>query len=415
MSGSRAIVVLLAAALAAPALAAPARADSTDTTGGVTAPVADTTRTDACQQGKALEALGRWDAAATAYAAGLATPADAECAQEALQSLQDDGKLCVSADALKDAGLDDQARTAYAALLKDQPASGCASRGLEQDDEAKVVSWLKQAASDVGDVLAAVALALLLAALLAWALLCLATHTRGLKRLPGLRHLRQVRLQLKGLEDGQADKLGAGTTEMLRARLVNDAGNTRVALASGPTDTGALGGLADVSDQARIVVALLTLLRAGMPKRDWIVTGVLQGASADGLGLALTIDNGGRYTAFGEFWAKLDCGPVTDDQVETYRRLTIPAAGWLGHHVAAANDPRALLSTSADSWALFSVGLHWYDRGERDVARDFYARAIAADGGNIAALTNLGVMDAENGRADEAERLLRLALELLEQ
>jgi len=397
----RSIVVALALA-AAPASAA----------GTSDAPAAAST--SACREGATLERLDRWDAAATAYAAGLQVRAQAACAERGLRRLQAGGRLCAAATALEDAGLDTEAQAAYAKVLELQPSSRCASVAIADMTAEGTVAWLREAIADLGQFALAAAIAVLAAALLAWMLLCVLTHAPGLRRLPGVRHLRRVRLQLKSLGDGASDRLGSATTGLLRSRLVHDANDKRVALASGPSDTGALDGLADVSDQARVIVALLRLMRAGLPKRDWVVIGVLQGASADGLGLSIALDNNGRFTAFGEFWANTHCGPPTKDVAETYRRLTIPAAGWLGHQVAAVNDPRALLSSSADSWALFTVGLHWCDRGERRVAGDFYERARNVDPHNIAALANLGVMAAEDGRPDDAERMLSRALELLE-
>lgn len=409
------IVALLAAAAGLVTVPAPAAT----TGGGATAVVG------ACQQGRQLELLGRWDAAANAYAQGLKSSGQAVCSRRALMRLQASGTICATARALEDAGLDDQARAAYAGVLKLVPRSRCASEGLTRlQGDGGVLSWIKQAGADLADVLGDVALLGLLTGLAAWLLLLVLTHTPVLRRLPGVRALRRARLQLQPLDDGETSGLGAGTTALLRARLNHDANDTRIALASGPSDTGALDGLADVSDQAKLVVALLRLLRAGLPKRDWVVSGVLQGRSTDGEGLSLAVDSGGRYRAFGEFWAHACCVPAAAgaDAMEPYRSLTIPAAGWLGHQVAAANDPRSLLTQNPDSWALFTVGLHFYDLGRRAQARVFYERALGLDGQNIAALANLGVMDAEEldgsaadaARLERAEERLRRALELLE-
>jgi len=326
---------------------------------------------------------------------------------------------CQTAQALQQAGLDQQARAAYARVLAADPSAPCATEGLAQLDEQSAAEQVHGTVADIGEFAAAVGLGLLLFALLLWVVVVVFTHVWPLYLLPGVRRLRRVRLQLRPLDDGATRQLGPGTTGLLRARLVHDANDARIALATGPSDTGALDGLADVSDQARVVVALLRLLRAGLPKRDWVVTGVLQGRCDDGEGLTLSLDDGRRYSAFGEFWSRVhDGGARTTDEAEIYRRLTIPAAGWLGFHVAQENDPRALLATDADSWALFTVGLHLQDRAEtpaeRSHASDFYERAIGADRSNIAAHANLGVMLAEDGRLDAAEQHLRTALRLLE-
>jgi tetratricopeptide (TPR) repeat protein len=197
--------------------------------------------------------------------------------------------------------------------------------------------------------------------------------------------------------------------------LRRSAGDARVDLASGSdAASDAVEGLAEVSPQAKIAAAILGVLKSLLPDRDWAVTGELQAAGEQGEGLSLAIANSGAFVDFGEFWAASVGGPGDPDGVEAYRRLTVPAAGWLAHHVAMANRSRDVLTTDAISWGLTQCGLFWYDRGNRDAAREFYERALGRDGDNIAALTNLGAMDSEEGDYETgAERLAR-ALRLLE-
>jgi len=202
---------------------------------------------------------------------------------------------------------------------------------------------------------------------------------------------------------------------MLRARLSSAAANARVDQASGSASASdALDGLAEASPQAKIVLAVIGVLKAWLPDRDWVVTGELQATGDQGEGISIAIDNGGAFVDFGVFWRDSAGGPGAPTGAEAYRRLTVPAAGWLAHQVATAQRPSDRLSTDANSWALTQCGLYWADLGDRTSARAFYERALGKDGDNIAALANLGYMDAEEGDVVRGDARLRRAIDLLE-
>jgi tetratricopeptide (TPR) repeat protein len=400
-----AIAVLAATTLSAPAAAAPSTATPAATV-------------SACDQGRALEDLGRPGDAATAYVKGLADPATQDCANGALAAMAAAGHECDPGRALEAVDRDSDANAAYRKVLAAQPGSACARDGATRTAAGGVLPWLTQAVKDVGTFAAALAVGALLLALVAWTVLIVGTRWRLVRDRRPFRGFRDVRVQIKGLDDSAlAQKYGASTTGLMRARLTTDAGDTRIDQASGSASAAdTLDGLADAAPQAKVVVALLKALRLTMPKRDWVITGELQVDGGEGVGISLAIDNGGAFVGFSAFWAKALAGRDTTEPVAAYRELTVPAAGWLVHHVASANGPDDLLSTDADSWALTQCGLYWYDKGDREQARRFYLRALGCDGENIAARANLGFLDAdEPDRQVAAVRELNRALALLEQ
>ena len=300
-------------------------------------------------------------------------------------------------------------------MLTAEPGSACARSGAKET-QGDFWSWLGTALKNLGNALAAIALAVIAVVVLGWLLLSILTNAPGVRHLPGIRLFRRVRVQVTTLDDtGAEGHYGAGTTGALRANVVRDANDARVDLASGASSAAvALDGLAEASDQTKLAVALLKLAQTTLPDRNWIVTGELQAPGDLGEGLSLAIDNSGKFVDFGDFWRAQHAGPGNPSGSEAYRRLALPAGAWLGHHVAKANDPATLLSADPRSWALFQTGLHWQDQGDRSTARAFYERALGFDGDNIAALANLGVMDAEDGEFERAAERLERAIDLLE-
>jgi len=367
-----------------------------------------------CRQGRTTEALGRYGAATDAYLKGLAKTATESCARQALARLDAQGRTCTTAKALEGLKRENEANAAYRKVLETLPRSRCALAGAKRTDGENFWTWATQASKDIGEALAALAVGLLAVALLVWAVLVFGTHVPGVRRLWPFRGFRLVRVRIDKLDDSAVapTTYGASTTGLLRGRLRDDAADARVDQAAGSAS--ALDGLAEVSSQAKIVVAFIRLLKALLPDRDWVVTGELQAKGGGGEGLSLAIENGRGFVDFGLFWQKVMGGPGEVAGPEAFRRLTVPAAGWLAHQVATANRPADRLSTDAYSWALTQCALYWYDEGGWDTAREFYERALGRDRNNIAALANLGSMTFEDGDWAGGADLLNAALELLE-
>ncbi len=278
--------------------------------------------------------------------------------------------------------------------------------------------WIGSASKDAGNAILLGLVGVILAVLLVVALAWVAARTPGLRALPVIRGFRTPRMSVAALDDSALKdiKLGAGTTALLRARIAG-AGQTagRVDLAAGEAGSSeALAGLASAGGQVGAIVSLIGLIGSAIRTSQWGVSGELQSDSADGKGLTLSLTHQSDFEAFADFWASTDGGPKASTEGETYRRLTIPAAGWVRHRVAADRDPDRLITTDARSYALFEAGLFWQEQSEPDAAGSFYERALALDPRNIGALANLGVMEYEAGRNAEADELLMRALDALE-
>jgi tetratricopeptide (TPR) repeat protein len=389
---------------------------ATSATARTDAPAATTAPSvDACKQGQSLEELGRYDEAVKAYIGALAKPETQSCAKAALSRLEVGGLTCASAEALKSVHLDSEARAAFRKQLEAVPTSACAATGVKRTRGKHFWSWMSKAAEDLGGAVGAVAVAGLVLALAGWILVAVGTHLPVVRHFWPFRRFRQVRVRVSKLDDSAVapTAFGESATGSLRARLGADPRVDQLAGVASSAD--ALDGLAEASSQAKIVVAVIKLLKGWLPARDWVVAGHLHAEGDDGVGLSLAIENRGSFVDFGSFWAKSVAGPSPGKASEAFQRLTVPAAGWLGHHISTANSPRDRLTTDAPSWALTRCALYWYDRGNRPEAREFYSRALGEDGNNIAALANLGIMDAEDGDVAEALERLTTAIELLEQ
>jgi tetratricopeptide (TPR) repeat protein len=377
---------------------------------------------DACSQGRALEGLGRYEEASKTYLEGLGKRETKACAQRALARLGREGRACATANSLEALELDSEANAAYRKVLETTPMSLCALAGARRTIAPPPPGpdfWarLKEASEHLGEALAAVVLGLVLLALLGWIFVVIGTRVPGIRRLWPFSRFREVRVRTEKLDEGAAAGLGEGTTSILRARLRTDSGVDQISGAVPTND--ALEGLVDAAPQGALIGALLRLVKAGLPARDWVVTGQLQGAGDEGRGISLAIERRGAFIDFESFWehslaGPLPAGPGGPESPEAFRRLTVPAAGWLSHHIATANNPKDVMCSSALSWALTQCAIYWYDRGDRGTARGFYERALGKDGDNIAALANLGNMDAEDGDFANAAQRLERAIVLLE-
>jgi tetratricopeptide (TPR) repeat protein len=338
--------------------------------------------------------------------------------------LSREGRGCATAASLDSLGLSDEANAAYRKVLESMPTAPCALAGTRRTiappEEPGFWTRLKEVTEHIGEALAAALLGLALLSVLGWALMVVGTRIPGVRRLWPFSRFREIRVHTEKLDDGAAGAagLGEGTTGTLRGRLQADSRVDQVSGAAATSD--ALEGLVDAAPQGAFVGALLKLVKAGLPARDWTVNGQLQEVGDEGHGISLAIERRGAFIGFETFWENSLAVPTpppvaaAPTPAETFRRLTVPAAGWLSHHIASATRPQDLMSTSAQSWSLTRCAIYWYDRGDRDTARSFYERALGEDGDNIAALANLGIMHAEDGAVELGRERLERAIGLLE-
>lgn len=412
-----AAVALAALALGLPAAAAGAPAH------GSSVPAAPVP-TGACARGKALESLGRYGEATTAYLKGLEVKATLGCSRKALHALDRSGHLCDAAAALDAAGRRKDAHDAYLALLKAVPASACAADGADATRWPGFWDWLGGALKDLANALIAIAAVLLLGGAAASLLTGVAARLPLIRTTRLLRWLRRPVLHIDDL-DGAAfgsEGLGPGATATLTANVGTSGllAHQRVLLVSNEAAGGdPLGGLSSVSSQAAAAAAFLTLVRATTPRVEWRVRGDLQSAGDAGAGLTLSLRAGRRYSDFIAFWEKPWAGaPAPSGEkrpaAETIRRLTVPAAAWLDHKIGVATERYARPTGNPLSWAALVTGIYWQEHGELKVAKRFYESALEFDEKNFGALANLGTALGEQRDFAAAKTHLEAALGLAE-
>jgi hypothetical protein len=224
-----------------------------------------------------------------------------------------EGRACAPASSLETLGLDNEANAAYRKILETTPMSQCALAGARRTiapppPEPDFWTRLKEVSEHLGEALAAVVLGLVLLALLGWIFVVIGTRVPGLRRLWPLSRFREVRVKTEKLDEGPAQGLGEGTTGILRARLRTDSRVDQVSGAASTSD--ALEGLVDAAPQAALIGALLRLVKAGLPPRDWVVTGQLQDEGDEGRGITLAIERRGAFIDFESFWKHSLAGPV---------------------------------------------------------------------------------------------------------
>lgn len=389
------------------------------TLGLAASPAASPTPLGNCEQAEILRTLGRPAAAVQAFTKGLAVRADEDCAMNGLADLQGSGELCAQADALVRLGRDADAVASYKKLLDTTPRLSCAVNGLHAADES-FFSWLSDAVSNSGNVLAALGVLFALVTMMAGIARRVLIHAPRIRGWRIFRRWVRPLVRIGDLGDTAAEHLGPGTLGVLKLRLMGS-GSQAVDLAAGDVSTDLISTLADTGSQAKAVAAIAAWMRTLLGRRLWSVEGELQADGRDGPGITVRLHGKGRVSRLAEFWtddfgddAPAIPGPAAIPTADDYRELAVPAAAWLRHQLLeSVGDAKSLGTRSADSYALFDTGLFWQDRGRRALAEKLYRRARVLDEHNVGATGNLGVLLAEDGDP-EGIWLLEKALAMIE-
>lgn len=368
--------------------------------GGLSAlPAAASTRTgvaEPCAEAQALENLGRPTAAEAVYLQELAKPASLGCAVAGLERLGRIDESCSYAGALAHDGARQAAHAAYVEVLSVDPSSACANHGVAATIAPSTTSiWTTAGniAKDAGYAIGAILLAALLVvvAVLLW--LEVQTRIPWLRDQWPAKKIRRPVFEVQALtETGTDPPLGPAVAGLIRGRVTWRTDRFGLNLVSGQAGVAtAFSGLGDVSSEAKAAVAVITFLTALLPRRHFQLSGQLQPAGDEGVGVSLELSQNGDAEALVSLWAT--SFHLTDvPNVNAYQQLAVASAAWVDIWMTKALDGDALLTGDPQSWAFFRSGVDAQRLGEPVRARALYEQALAADGTNIGAMANLGII-----------------------
>lgn len=321
---------------------------------------------------------------------------------------------CALAQALE---RDGETKAAHAEYLKVLQAADsgvpCADAGLKatQVSTTSISSTVGDIARGVGYAVGVILLALLMVGVVGLLWLQLQTRTPWLRdRWPAHRIRRPV-FSVDPLTDTGTDPLGPAVAGLIRGRVSWRTDRFGLNLVSGQAGVAtAFSGLGDISSEAKAAVAVIEFLTALLPRRRFQLTGQLQPAGEEGVGVSLELSQNGGAEALTSLWAAsfhLTGAP----NANAYQHLAVASAAWVDIWMAKALDGGALLTADPVSWAFFRSGVEAQRLGDRDRAQVLYEQALAADGTNVGALANLGIICRRARRYEDARDYLERALE----
>lgn len=319
---------------------------------------------------------------------------------------------CVYADALKRDGDRQAAHAAYLKVLAADPSSVCANAGVEATIAPSKSFWktVGDVAKDAASAIAAILLALLLLAVAVLLLLQVLTRTPWLRDRWPAKGIRRPAFSVAPLTDSPTDPLGSAVAGLIRGRVTWRTDGFGLNVVSGQAGVAsAFSGLGGVSGEAKAAVAVLTALTALLPRRRFELTGQLQPAGDEGVGISLELSQNGQAEALTSLWAESFHCPA-DSSPTAYQQLAVASAAWVDIEMTKAFDPGGLLTTNAQSWAFFRTGMDAQRLGDPKRAQVLYEQALAADGTNVGAMANLGIIYRRTRRYADADDYLNRAL-----
>jgi tetratricopeptide (TPR) repeat protein len=388
---------------------------------GAKKPEAGKSKTDtsaACRRGKALFALGRFGAAEAAFEKDVETGATIKCGREGLRKIGHNYP-CVAARSLAKNGEKAESNKAYIELLKVKPRKQCAREGADLSSDPDVWERLKTATEDATTAIGFAALAVAVLVALGLVLLNLQARIPGLKRLWPAARIRRPALSIQLLGDSGLgeQKLSSVTTALLKEKIEPGSGKNGLTVSGKDSpEESWIQRVGEIGEPAKIGAALVAFLATLLPRRRIKLSGEIQPkGKASGPGISVELDR--KFISEGSvtIWAKDFYLPVDgEDDVDTVRRLTTPAAAWVSHKTTDATGGEPLAAGRAMSWARFRAGFDWEQDGEREMAKKLYGAAIAMDDKNYAARVNLGILRAGDGDYPGALELIERALAIIE-
>ena len=399
------------------------------TLAGAVAPWSEGTAAAAspCETAATLADTGRLGAAEEKYAKALEDKETEACAAAGLRQL-DEAKSppldkatspCATAEALEKAGRDTQAQAAYEKVLESRPGSECAKKGVKAPEEH---FWddPSGAADDLLAWLGLIAVGLGLGGAIVALLLVPMTRIPGLRRLPPASRIRAVRLGIDSFEDNSDPSQGPTLAALARTKMESAGeGNSHMRMvdsraAAEETIWSKLGAINDQTKGVSVAIEAISVL---YPRRRFEATGVLQTDSGRGPGLSLSVRKKQSIVGATTLWAQtfgLEPGEGDSGKVDRLQKLAVPAAAWISHVSLTGAGETPGGSKDPISWALFKAGKEWELDGNNEKATALYKAAIELDPNTWGAFAQLGKLASDKREYAEAERLLRKALDLLE-
>ena len=293
-----------------------------------------------CSAANALLGLNRLNAAEAAYLKALKSEASRECASRMLHRLaineaKDEAPRsggCVKAENLAKAGQKERAEASYAKALEAEPNSMCASSGLMDLNSEDCWDWIVTAAKVAAAALVLVSIGLAVLALVLSILIQILTRIPHIRTLRPVQRLVQSGLEVKPFEDAwMAHGVGAQVACRIREQITPKSGAP--GQVSGYQDLSSrLKPIADISPEARAVVALASVLSLVKRNRRFEVAGSLQPRSRKGPGLSIELTcEKAQVASTTLWWSDFD---TAANELDAFQDLSAPAAGWIEHHLA---------------------------------------------------------------------------------
>lgn len=324
---------------------------------------------------------------------------------------------CAYADALAHDGERQAAHAAYLKVLATDPSSTCANKGVVATLAPSTSTFWTTSGNvimDAGHAAGVVLLGVLVivVAFLLW--LQLQTRARWLRELWPARRIRRPVFSVEPLTDTETDKLGAAVAGLIRGRITWRTDRFGLNLVSGQAGIAtAFSGLAEGSNEAKAAVAVITFLTALLPRRRFQLSGQLQPAGDEGVGISLELSQNGNAEALQSVWAaSFHLTGVTNPTA--YQQLAVASAALVDIWMTKALDDGGLLTLDPQSWAFFRGGMEAQRLGDRTRAKVLYEQALAADGTNVGAMANLGIISRREAQYEDAEEYLKRALDAIE-
>jgi tetratricopeptide (TPR) repeat protein len=329
-------------------------------------------------------------------------------------------QACALADALARDGEREAAHAEYLQVIEANGDTPCADSGLmatRPPSTSSLSNTFGDIAKGVGYAIGTILLALLLVAVSALLWLQLQTRTPWLRDRWPAHRIRRPLFSVEPLTDTGTDPLGSAVAGLIRGRVTWRTDRFGLNLVSGQAGVAtAFSGLGDISSEANAAVAVIELLTALLPRRRFQLTGQLQPSGEEGVGISLELSQNGNAEALTSLWAASfhitdTPNASTAPNASAYQHLAVASAAWVDIWMTKALDGGALLTSDPVSWAFFRSGVDAQRLGDRDRAQVLYEQALAADGMNVGALANLGIICRRSGRYEDARDYLERALE----
>lgn len=393
-----------------------------------------------CALADTLSEAGESKGARREYVAVLRANPNADCAMAGLTALNAEKPKSASEDCERgrvylNANRDEDAVKSFSAALEKEPQAECAKDGLEEAGP----SWATRTADRVTDAIPT-ALVFIGLVLLASFLFLLVGYWRPANRF--IRRLPLVgpvligralgpRLTFEPIDDeAVSGKPGGAIAARIKERLARmreraihdgalehdlDLGTPNDEFADIVSGTGglqnSLENASDISDQAKVVAALLGFLYGLLPIPRFAISGSLEPPGADGPAATMLLERNSKL----EGAAKLNGSGANGEMTTSdYMQLADGAAVWVQYEIARslAYDPPTV--NAAESHALVEEGLDRYRQGKLMNASARYVKALELNRRNWAAYVCLAVAEARlGGDFDRSTQQIEEGLDLM--